>query len=190
MRALRRPGPPGRAGARAMSMNNFDSTFLKHFAQLIAGLMTVTVVLGFLGHWIYSNQPRNESPRRAAELAARIAPEGGVYAGNTGKAAMAAAAEAAAKAAAGQVAYDGTKDGSVIFGKLCTACHGTGAGGAPKLEKAAWADRIKQGVETLDKHAIEGFKGAAGQMPAKGGNASLTEDQVKATVKWMVDNIK
>jgi cytochrome c5 len=63
-------------------------------------------------------------------------------------------------------------------------------GGAPKLEKSAWADRIKQGIETLDKHALEGFKGAAGQMPARGGNPALTDEQVKATVKWMVDNLK
>jgi cytochrome c5 len=171
-------------------MNKYDSTFLKHFAQLIAGLMVLTVVLMFVGHGIYATMPKHESPKRAAEQAARIAPEGSAYAGSTGKAAAAAAAEAAKKAAAGQVAYDGTTDGSVIFGKLCTACHGTGAGGAPKLEKGLWADRVKQGIETLDKHAIDGFKGAAGQMPAKGGNPSLTDEQVKATVKWMVDNLK
>jgi len=175
---------------RVAMTNKYDQTFLKHFAQLLGGLMALTVVFGFIGHAIYSHMPKYESPRRAAEAAARIAPEGAVYAGNTGKAAMAAAQEAASKAAAGQVAYDGTLDGSVIFGKLCTACHGTGAGGAPKLEKGLWADRIKQGIETLDKHAIEGFKGAAGQMPARGGNPSLTDDQVKATVKWMVDNLK
>ena len=171
-------------------MNKYDSTFLKHFAQLIGGLMVLTVVLMFIGHAIYAKMPKYDSPRRAAEAAARIAPEGAVYAGNTGKAAMAAAAEAAKKAAAAQVAYDGTLDGSVIFGKLCHTCHEAGIGGAPKLEKALWADRIKQGIETLDKHAIEGFKGNAGLMPAKGGNPSLTDDQVKATVKWMVDNIK
>jgi len=170
--------------------NKYDQTFLKHFVQLISGLMLLTVVLGFIGHSIYARMPKNESPKRLAAAAARIAPEGGVYAGNTGKAAMAAAQEAAAKAAAGQVAYDGTLDGSVIFGKLCTACHGTGAGGAPKLEKGLWADRVKQGIETLDKHAVEGYKGAAGLMPPKGGNPSLTDDQVKATVKWMVDNLK
>ena len=170
--------------------NKYDQTFLKHFVQLISGLMLVTVVLGFIGHGIYARMPKNESPKRAAAAAARIAPEGAVYAGNTGKAAMAAAQEAAAKAAAGQVAYDGTLDGSVIFGKLCTACHGTGAGGAPKMEKGLWADRLKQGIETLDKHAIEGFKGAAGQMPAKGGMAALSDEQVKATVDWMLQNLK
>ena len=72
----------------------------------------------------------------------------------------------------------------------CTACHGTGAGGAPKLEKALWADRVKQGVDVLVKHATEGFKGNAGIMPPKGGNPSLTDEQVRATVKWMLDSLK
>ena len=117
--------------------NKYDQTFLKHFVQLISGPMLLTVVLGFIGHSIYARMPKNESPKRLAAAAARIAPEGAVYAGNTGKAAMAAAQEAAAKAAAGQVAYDGTLDGSVIFGKLCTACHGTGAGGAAAAAELA-----------------------------------------------------
>jgi cytochrome c5 len=173
-----------------MSTNQYDSTFLRHFAQIIAGLMVLTVVLILLASWIYSKREPYANPRREADTIARIAPEGGVYAGNTGKAAMEAAAESAKKLAASQVAYEGTTDGSVIFGKLCTACHGTGAGGAPKLEKAAWADRMKQGVDGLVKHATEGFKGAAGIMPPKGGNPSLTDEQVKSTVKWMLDNLK
>jgi cytochrome c5 len=183
-------GEPAADGARTMSNNSYDNTFLKHFAQIIAGLMLVTVVLMGLAYSIYASRDPYTNPRREAEVAARIAPEGSAYAGSTGKAAMEAAAEAAKKAAAGQVAYEGTTDGSVIFGKLCTACHGTGAGGAPKLEKALWADRVKQGVDVLVKHAVEGFKGNAGLMPPKGGNPSLTDEQVQATVKWMLANIK
>ena len=93
-------------------------------------------------------------------------------------------------AAAAQVAYDGTLDGSVIYGKLCQACHGTGAGGAPMLTKAAWTDRVGQGTETLIKHAIDGYTGAAGLMPARGGNPSLSDDQVKASVEWMLGQLK
>jgi cytochrome c5 len=94
-------------------------------------------------------------------------------------------------AAASQVAYGGSLDGSVIFGQLCTGCHTSGASGAPKLEKAAWAARIAQGIPTLVQHAINGYKGPDGnQMPAKGGNPALTDAQVEATVKWMVGQIK
>jgi cytochrome c5 len=49
--------------------------------------------------------------------------------------------------------------------------------------------RIAQGNDTLHKHAVEGT-GAAGVMPAKGGNPALTDEQVIATVDWMLGNLK
>ena len=69
----------------------------------------------------------------------------------------------------------------------CNACHGSGIAGAPKVgDKVAWKARIAQGMDTLNKHAIKGFKG----MPAKGGRANLTDAQVKSAVKYMVDGSK
>jgi cytochrome c5 len=168
-----------------------DRTFLKHFAMLIGFLVVVAILLMFLGAHIYAEHPPEQSPKAAEAVAARVAPVGAVYAGDTGRAAMQAAQDAAKAAAASQVAYGGTTDGKEIFGQLCHTCHETGAGGAPKIsDKAAWASRVAQGVETLDKHAIEGFTGKSGMMPAKGGNPALTDAQVKATVTWMVDQVK
>jgi cytochrome c5 len=171
-------------------VRNHDLVFLKHFSQVIAILVAITLALILLG--IYINGKLEPEPNPVAEKATaeRIRPAGGVYAGSTGAAAAAAAKAAAAAAAAGQVAYDGTLDGSVIYANLCGACHTAGAGGAPKLERAAWAARIAQGADVMNKHAIEGYQGAAGIMPAKGGNPALTDEQVIATVQWMVDNLK
>jgi cytochrome c5 len=129
------------------------------------------------------------NPAAQARTLARIQPAGAVYAGATGAAAQAQAAAAAAEAAKGQVAYGGTLDGSVIFGNLCTGCHTSGAGGAPKLEKAAWSARVAQGKDVLHKHAIEGYQNI-GVMPAKGGNPALTDEQVMATVDWMLTQLK
>ena len=171
-------------------MRNHDLVFLKHFSQVIAILVAITISLILLGVFINSRLEPEPNPAAERAMAARLQPVGGVYAGSTGAAAQAAAKAAAAEAAAGQVAYDGTLDGSVIYANLCGACHTAGAGGAPKLEKAAWAARIAQGMDTLNKHAIEGFQGSAGVMPAKGGNASLSDEQVVATVQWMLDNLK
>ena len=99
-------------------------------------------------------------------------------------------AEALAKAAS-QVAYGGTKDGKVIFDNLCTACHTTGVGMAPTLDHSHWDKRIAQGKDTLYKHAIEGYTGPdGGIMPPKGGNPALTEEQIHATVDWMLANLK
>ena len=171
-------------------MNKHDLVFLKHFAQLIGALMVLTVVLILGASYIYAQHPHEPSAAAVAATAARIAPVGDVFAGETGKAAMAAAKAAAAEAAKAQVAYDGTLDGAVIYNNLCGACHTSGAGGAPKLEKALWNPRVAQGVDMLVKHAIEGYTGKAGIMPARGGNPSLNDDQVRATVQWMVDNLK
>ena len=78
--------------------------------------------------------------------------------------------------------------GKSTFGKTCALCHASGAGGAPKPgDKADWGPRIAQGKEVLYKHAIEGFTGAKGMMPARGAGASLTDDEVKAAVDYMTD---
>ena len=168
-------------------MRHHDLVFLKHFSQVIAILVGITIALIILGHYINGLKPVEPNKRAIAATKARNQPAGAVYAGATGAAAQAAAAAEAAK---GAVAFDGTMDGSVIYNGVCTGCHGSGALGAPTLTKAAWAPRIAKGAETLHKNAIVGFQGAAGTMPAKGGMAALSEEQVKATVDWMLSNLK
>ena len=168
-----------------------DMIFLKHFAQLIAALVLIAVLLIVLASYIYGRHPAEENPDAAKVVAERIAPVGGVYAGDTGRAAMLAAQEAAAKAAAAQVAYGGTTDGKTIYGNLCHSCHDTGAGGAPKVsDKGEWAPRVATGLDTLVKHAIDGYTGKTGVMPPRGGNPALNDEQVKATVDWIVSQVK
>ncbi|MFN3785347.1 MAG: c-type cytochrome [Thiothrix sp.] len=78
-------------------------------------------------------------------------------------------------------------DGEKVYKGLCISCHDAGVAGAPKFgDKEAWKARIATGSDALYKSALEG-KGA---MPAKGGNAKLTDDEVKAAVDYMVENAK
>jgi len=78
-------------------------------------------------------------------------------------------------------------DGPGVYEQVCGACHLNGIAGAPKSDdRAAWAPRIAQGKDTLYKHAIEGYTGKQGVMPAKGGQSDLSDDLVKATVDYMV----
>jgi cytochrome c5 len=78
--------------------------------------------------------------------------------------------------------------GKSTYGKVCAMCHAGGAAGAPKPgDKADWAPRIAQGMPLIEKHAIDGFTGAKGVMPARGGATTLTDDEVKAAVAYMVD---
>ncbi|WP_310385875.1 c-type cytochrome [Roseateles sp.] len=77
--------------------------------------------------------------------------------------------------------------GKSVFGKTCAMCHAAGVAGAPKPgDKADWGPRIAQGNEILYKHAIEGYTGAKGMMPARGGGSTLSDDEVKAAVDHMV----
>lgn len=165
-----------------------DRTFMRHFAIMIAMLASAAVLFTVIGTLVWASLPKEGNQRGEQQAGARITPVAAVYAGDTGRAAMQAAKAAADKAAASQVAYGGTTDGKVIFDHLCTTCHETGAAGAPKItDKAAWAPRIKEGIATLVKHAVDGYTGPDGNhMPAKGGNPALTDAQVEATVKWMV----
>jgi len=76
------------------------------------------------------------------------------------------------------------KSGDVVYGAACSACHATGAAGAPKTgDAAAWAPRLTQGYDTLLRHAVEGFKA----MPARGGNADLDPIEVARAVIHMAN---
>ena len=95
----------------------------------------------------------------------------------------ASAAATTTTATATQVSADA---GEKLFGSVCATCHTAGLMGAPKLaDKAAWAPRIAQGKDTLYKHAISGYQGKSGVMPAKGGSQA-SDDEVKAAVDYMV----
>ncbi len=97
-----------------------------------------------------------------------------------GAAAVAPAPEAPKVAAvAAAPAKGGKADGKKVYDTTCMACHATGAAGAPKMgDKAAWAPRIKTGNDALYASALKG-KAA---MPPKGGNAGLSDAEVKAAV--------
>ena len=114
----------------------------------------------------------------AAEKAAPApAAEKAAAAPAAGKAAAAPAAETKAPVAAA-----GKAEGKKIFETTCIVCHGTGVAGAPKAgDKAAWAPRLKTGMDALYKSALNG-KNA---MPARGGNGALTDAEVKAAVDYL-----
>jgi cytochrome c5 len=66
------------------------------------------------------------------------------------------------------------------------ACHAMGILNAPKLgDKAGWADRIAKGEATLIQNAINGLN----VMPPRGGNASLSDEEVKLSVQYMLEAV-
>ncbi|QDF98507.1 cytochrome c5 family protein [Azoarcus sp. DD4] len=98
-----------------------------------------------------------------------------------------AAPTAAAPAPAPAPAVAQNTTGESVYKKVCAMCHAAGVAGAPKPgDKADWGPRIAQGKDTLYKHALEGFTGQKGMMPARGGAATLTDDEVKSAVDYLV----
>jgi cytochrome c5 len=79
------------------------------------------------------------------------------------------------------------KTGADVFEGACKACHGLGIAGAPKAgDKTVWGPRLAKGKATLYEHALKGYTGTAGAMPAKGGRIDLSDDLIKAAVDHMV----
>ncbi|MEN8774049.1 MAG: c-type cytochrome [Akkermansiaceae bacterium] len=87
-------------------------------------------------------------------------------------------------------------DSSLIAGREiylteCSGCHNEGEEGAPALSRAKeWSKRIEQGLPILFDHAINGFDGMDGEMPARGGTPSLSDEEVKNAVRFMVESTK
>ncbi len=102
-------------------------------------------------------------------------------------AAPAAAPAPAAPAPATSAAPAAAGKGKAVYDSACTACHTAGVAGAPKTgDKAAWAPRLKAGMEALYTAALKG-KNA---MPPKGGQMQLADADVKAAVDYMVGLVK
>jgi cytochrome c5 len=80
----------------------------------------------------------------------------------------------------------GDIDGGDIYSNVCSACHETGAAGAPiRGDEEAWAERTEQGFATLLDHSINGI----GAMPARGGNPNLSDEEMEAATKYMVEPV-
>jgi cytochrome c5 len=126
------------------------------------------------------NAKAAEAPPAAASAAT---PAGGAEA-NAAASAKAALANVAAAAATPAKAEAGKPP--ALYTQACFACHGTGAAGAPKLgDKAAWAERLKLGIDGLTAAAIKGI----GAMPPRGGSTASDAD-IKDVVTYMVHAVE
>lgn len=179
-----------------MSDHDEHSSVIKTPKQLIvvvlaAFIVPITVIV-LLTQFVTGgiSVGKNDPAMSDEAVAKRLKPVGElVLAGSPPAAAVAATATATATAATtvAVAPATGANKAKSIYDASCAACHGSGVAGAPKLgDKPAWAPRIKAGNATLYNSALKG-KNA---MPAKGGNTSLADADVKAVVDYMVGQSK
>ncbi|MEZ5498148.1 MAG: c-type cytochrome [Steroidobacteraceae bacterium] len=166
-------------------MSKQDSQFFNIFSAVIAMLVTIMFVIWGIARAVGANRQGQQvltDPVYLAEVAARIKPPVGIaVAGQDNSALKIEAPSAGAAPSAPKL-----ETPEQVYDAACSTCHAQGIGGAPKVgDRAAWAPRLAQGNATLYKHALEGFTGSAGVMPAKGGRVDLSDDLIKATVDFL-----
>lgn len=160
-----------------------DQLFMKRFSLVIVILAIFAAVILFLSIALHNTLYRPEPPARELAREQRLAPVGGVFAGETGRAAAQAARAAAAVEQTVTAAFDGSLDGQLIYERACASCHISGAAGAPLMVAGDWVGRLEKGMDTLVANAINGI----GAMPPRGGRMDLTDEQIEVSVAFMVD---
>ncbi|MDH3860909.1 MAG: c-type cytochrome [Gammaproteobacteria bacterium] len=163
-----------------------DQKFFDMYS-LVIGVLVVAAIGIYILAAKMSESTQEVYTRETAEYQAaiveRIAPVGQVYLPGEEQQANAPVVEATAEPEPVATAMTGPQ----VYNTACLACHATGVGGAPIVgDTAQWTDRIAQGVDVLKQHAVEGFTGSAGYMPAKGGRMDLSDDEVANAVDYMV----
>jgi len=152
-----------------MAEHDEHSSFIKTPQQLITVVLLAFVVPIFgivmLVHLV-TDRPHADPAALAPEaVAARIAPVGKLEFGAAGAGSGAA------------------KSGEDIVKEVCSACHVPGVANAPKIgDKAAWAPRLKAGLNGLLASAVKG-KGA---MPPRAGT-SLTDEELSKAIVFMAN---
>jgi cytochrome c5 len=154
-----------------VSPHDSHSSFIQTPKQLIIAVLLsfLVPIIGIilLVKLVTSERTADPNGLTAEAVAQRIQPVGRVEFGGAGGGGAA-----------------GGRSGEEVVKSTCAACHQAGVAGAPKIgNKAQWAPHIKEGLSTLVQTALKG-KGA---MPPKGGNASLSDDEVARAVVYMAN---
>ena len=151
-------------------MHQEDKDFMSKFMMVLGIIVLLAVVIFLLARLVtkVDVSEEGENAMRQAAVEERLQPIGEVVSGEKQTGPVVRAPED-------------------IYAQVCAACHDSGALGAPKTGNAGdWSARISKGMDTLVSHAINGFNA----MPPRGGDASLTDEDVKKVVQYMVDKSK
>jgi cytochrome c5 len=168
-----------------------DTHFVNTFSMVIGILVLVALCLIALARVVAAHTQETDTVEQrdfAKSVASRIEPlsqEAVVGQDNTGM-----AIKPDSPAGAGAV-LPIPKDGAQAYEQVCSACHGLGIAGAPKAGDAvAWGPRLAKGKTVLYDHALHGFSGQAGTMPAKGNRLDIPDAIIEQGVDHMIEMVK
>lgn len=172
-------------------MSKQDSQFINIFSVVIGILVAIAILL-FAGARVVAGRTQEvdvyNDPQYVATVQDRTQPFSQEAVAGQDNSALAIKAPANATAT---VALAVPKDGKDLFENVCKTCHGTGLAGAPKAgDKSAWSSRLAEGMPTLYQHALNGYTGKTGVMPAKGGRTDLSDDLIKKGVDYLTSLAK
>ena len=168
-------------------MSKQDTHFFNVFSMVIGLLAVVAIALFAFARIVAGHTQERQMVLDAhyvKSVKGRVEPFAAVAVAGQDNSALAIKANPAPQGAAAAIPTNGTE----VVNMACSACHGAGIAGAPKMgDQAAWAPRIAKGKDMLYKHALGGFQGTAGVMPPKGGRVDLPDDLIKQAVDHMVE---
>jgi cytochrome c5 len=147
-----------------------DKTFVTTFLLVLGFLGTFTFAISVIAGLL--SAPDQQEAGFVARIEERTRPVGQVITDEKMLLAATPASSAAARPPMG---------GAEVVTKVCGACHASGVLGAPKIgDTGAWTKR--GALNALVASAIKG-KNA---MPPRGGDPSLSDDEIKAAVQEML----
>ncbi len=149
--------------------------------MVLAFVVPVLIIIG-LAQLVTGGIGANPRAMTPELVQQRIAPVGRLVVAGTPEAQAEGQAQAMKAAAAPAAKQD--RSGEQIYNAGCNACHTAGVAGAPKTgDAAAWAPRIALGLDALTTSVWNG----KGSMPAKGGVADASKDEIARAVAYMAN---
>ena len=169
-------------------MSKNDTHFFNVFSVVLGLLVTFAILMFALARYVGKHEQNVQvlnDPMLQSSVQMRTAPPVRVAVAGQDNSAL--KIEAISSNAGATAVLATFTNGTEVYEGACKACHGAGLAGAPKAGDAtAWAPRIAKGKATLYEHALKGFTGTAGVMPAKGGRTDLSDDLIKEAVDHIV----
>ena len=163
-----------------------DKQFMAQFSSVIGVLAVIAVGCIILAILFGGGSIDPNDPVTQKVVEERIKPVGAVYVGSVPPEALSQSQSQAKEQTAQAASTPKFSSGEEVYQAVCQACHATGAAGAPKFgDNAAWTKYLEKGIEGSYQAAING----AGAMPAKGGRADLSDEDVKSAVDYIVNGL-